>query len=71
MCRVAARVAALIRIDAVWLGSQPVDMRAAADRLLAAVVEVFGAAQGHHGYLSCNARGIRIKVLVHDGVRVW
>jgi transposase len=46
-------------------------MRAGADRLLAAVVQVFGAAQAHHGYLFANARGTRIKLLVHDGFGVW
>ncbi|GAC1603930.1 MAG: IS66 family insertion sequence element accessory protein TnpB [Ramlibacter sp.] len=61
----------MIRIDAVWLATEPVDMRAGADRLLAAVVEVFGAAQAHHGYLFGNARGTRIKLLVHDGFGVW
>jgi transposase len=61
----------VIRIDAMWLASEPVDMRAGADRLLAAVVQVFGAAQAHHGYLFGNARGTRIKLLVHDGFGVW
>jgi len=40
----------MIRIDAVWLAVQPMDMRAGADRLLAAVVSVFGSAHAHHGY---------------------
>lgn len=61
----------MIRIDAVWLAAQPVDMRAGADRLLAAVVQVFGAAQAHHGCLFGNARGTRLKLLVHDGFGVW
>ena len=61
----------MIRIDAVWLATEPVDMRAGADRLLAAVVQVFGAAQAHHRYLFANARGTRIKLLVHDGFGVW
>lgn len=61
----------MIRIDAVWLATAPVDMRAGADRLLAAVVQVFGAAQAHHGYLFANARGTRIKLLVHDGFGIW
>ena len=43
----AARAAAVIRIDAMWLAFAPVDMRAGADRLLAAVVHVFGEAQAH------------------------
>jgi len=61
----------MIRIDAMWLAVQPVDMRAGADRLLARVVEVFGAARAHHGYLFANTRGTRVKLLVHDGFGVW
>ena len=61
----------MIRIDAVWLAVQPIDMRAGCDRLLASVVQVFGAAQAHHGYLFANARSSRIKLLVHDGFGVW
>ena len=67
MCRLAAGVAALIRIDALWLATAPIDMRAGTERLLARVVQVFGSAQAHHGYLFANARGSRIKLLVHDG----
>ena len=62
---------AVIRIDALWLGVEPVDMHAGADTLLARVVQVFGAAQAHHGYLFANARSTRIKLLVHDGFGVW
>ncbi len=54
-----------------WLAVEPIDMRAGADRLLASVVQVFGAAQAHHGYLFANARSTRIKLLVHDGFGVW
>jgi transposase len=61
----------VIRIDAVWLAVEPVDMRAGADRLLASVVQVFGSAHAHHGYLFANARSTRIKLLVHDGFGVW
>ena len=61
----------MIRIDAVWLATEPIDMRAGADRLLATVVQVFGAAQVHHGYLFANARSTRIKLLLHDGFGVW
>ena len=46
-------------------------MRAGAERLLASVVQVFGSAQAHHGYLFANARATRIKLLVHDGLGVW
>ena len=61
----------MIRIDAMWLAAEPIDMRAGAERLLARVVQVFGVAQAHHGYLFANARGTRIKLLVHDGFGVW
>jgi transposase len=61
----------MIRIDAIWLAVDPVDMRAGAERLLARVVQVFGSAQAHHGYLFANARSTRIKLLVHDGFGVW
>jgi len=67
----AARVARMIRIDAMWLAVEPIDMRAGADRLLARVVQVFGAARAHHGYLFANSRSTRIKLLVHDGFGVW
>jgi transposase len=61
----------MIRIDTLWLAIEPIDMRAGAERLLARVVQVFGAAHSHHGYLFANARGTRIKLLVHDGFGVW
>ena len=61
----------LIQIDALWLALEPMDMRAGTERLLARVVQVFGAAQAHHGYLCANARATRIKLLVHDGFGVW
>ena len=61
----------MIRIDVLWLAVEPQDMRAGADRLLARVVQVFGSAQAHHGYLFANARANRIRLLVHDGFGVW
>ena len=67
----AAGVAAMIRIDQLWLAVEPLDMRAGTERLLAQVVRVFGSAQAHHGYLFANARASRIKLLVHDGFGVW
>jgi transposase len=66
-----ARAAEVIRIDALWLSVQPMDMRAGADRLLAHIVKVFGVAQAHHGYLFANARASRVKLVVHDGFGVW
>ncbi len=38
----------MIRIDQIWLAVDPVDMRSGMDRLLARVVEVFGASQPYH-----------------------
>lgn len=35
----------MIRIDAIWLATEPMDMRAGTDTALARVVAVFGAAQ--------------------------
>jgi transposase len=61
----------LIRIDALWLCTKPVDMRSGAERLLAHVVHALGSANAHHGYLFANARATRIKMLVHDGFGVW
>lgn len=61
----------MIRIDAVWLAVDPVDMRAGPNSLLARVVDVFGTARSHHGYLFANARGTRLKLLVHDGFGLW
>jgi transposase len=61
----------LIRIDTLWLCTQPQDMRAGADRLLNIVVNTVGSARAHHGYLFANLRATRIKLLVHDGFGVW
>ncbi|WP_022980386.1 IS66 family insertion sequence element accessory protein TnpB [Ideonella sp. B508-1] len=61
----------MIRIDAMWLAAEPTDMRAGAERLLARVVQVFGSAKAHHGYVFANARGTRMKLVVHDGFGVW
>lgn len=61
----------MIRIDTLWLCTQPQDMRAGADRLLNVVVNTIGQARAHHGYLFANARATRIKLLVHDGFGVW
>ena len=61
----------MIRVDAVWLAVQPLDMRAGTESTLARVVNVFGAARPHHAYLFANRRANRMKVLVHDGIGVW
>ena len=61
----------MIRVDAVWLAVEPLDMRAGTESALARVVNVFGAARPHHAYLFANRRANRMKVLVHDGIGVW
>ena len=61
----------MIRIDAVWLAVEPLDMRAGTETALARVVRVFGEARAHHAYLFANRRANRIKLLVHDGIGIW
>jgi transposase len=61
----------MIRIEAVWLAAEPLDMRAGTESALARVVKVFGAARPHHAYLFANRRANRMKVLVHDGIGIW
>ena len=61
----------MIRIDSIWLATEPMDMRAGTESALARVVTVFGAAQPHCAYLFANRRATRMKVLVHDGFGVW
>ena len=61
----------MIKVDAVWLAIEPLDMRAGTEAALVRVVNVFGAARPHHAYLFANRRANRMKVLVHDGIGVW
>lgn len=61
----------MIRVDAVWMAVQPLDMRLGTEAALARVVSVFGAAHPHHAYLFANRRANRMKALVHDGIGVW
>ena len=68
MRRVDERAAQVIRVDALWLATEPLDMRAGTETALA---RVFGAARPHHAYLFANRRANRMKVLVHDGIGVW
>lgn len=71
MRRLAARDPQVIRVDALWLAIEPLDMRAGTEAALARVVRVFGAARPHHAYLFANRRANRMKVLVHDGIGIW
>ena len=61
----------MIRVDAVWLATQPLDMRSGIDSSLARVVKVFGSANPHTAYIFANRRANRMKVLVHDGIGFW
>lgn len=61
----------MIKVEAVWLAIEPLDMRAGTEAALTRVVNVFGAARPHHAYLFANRRANRMKVLVHDGIGVW
>ncbi len=61
----------MIRIDSIWLATEPMDMRAGTETALARVIAVFGAAQPHCAYMFANRRATRMKVLVHDGFGVW
>ena len=45
----------MIRVDALWLSVEPLDMRAGTEAALRRVVTVFGAARPHHAYLFANA----------------
>jgi transposase len=58
----------IIRVDAIWLATEPMDMRAGIETALARVVAVFGAAKPHCAYLFANRRANRMKVLMHDGI---
>ena len=61
----------MIRIEAIWLATEPLDMRAGTETALARVVQVFGSARPHHAYLFANRRANRLKVLVPDGLGIW
>ena len=46
----------MIRIDEIWLSTQPMDMRAGMDTVMAQVVRAFGYIKPHCAYLFCNKR---------------
>ena len=50
----------MIRVDALWLSTRPLDMRAGTETILAQVVQIFGEAKPHHAYLFANQRGNQI-----------
>ncbi len=50
----------MIRIDSIWLATDPMDMRAGTETALARVIAVFGAAKPHCAYLFANRRATRM-----------
>jgi hypothetical protein len=50
----------VLRIGAVWLAGEPIDMRTGVNRLLAGVAQVFGATQVHHGVFFSGACAPRV-----------
>jgi len=50
----------MIRIDAIWLATEPLDMRAGTET---------ATGQGGGGLLFANKRANRMKVLVHERLR--
>lgn len=56
------------RVDALWLATEPLDLRAATETALAPVVSFFGAARPDHAHLFANRRANLMKVLVHHGI---
>ncbi len=69
--RLVTGLATVIRVDALWLSTTPLDMRAGTETILARVVSMFGEARPHHAYLFANRRANRMKVLIHDGYGIW
>ncbi|EJM24308.1 IS66 Orf2 like protein [Pseudomonas sp. GM21] len=58
----------MIRIDSIWLDTEPMDMRACTETALTRVIAVFGAAKPHCAYLFANRRATCMKVLAHGDV---
>ncbi len=55
-------MASVIRIDAIWLTTEPLDMRADTDTILARAMKALGAAHAHHAYLFANRHSTRMKI---------
>lgn len=58
----------MVRIDAIWLATEPMDMRAGPQT---GGGGVFGAVKPHCAYLFADRRTTRMKVLVHDEIGIW
>ena len=51
-------------MDALWLATEPLDLRAGTETALARGVSVFGAARPHHAYLFATRRAHHMTLLV-------
>jgi transposase len=60
----------MIRIDQIWLATEPMDMRAGPDTALACDVKQFGGAQVHHAYVFTNKRANRYLEAVNEKLAV-
>lgn len=58
-------------VFALYLCAAPIDMRLGVDGVLARVIHWFGQARPHCAYAFVNARGNRMKLLIHDGLGFW
>ncbi|MDP2093733.1 MAG: IS66 family insertion sequence element accessory protein TnpB, partial [Hydrogenophaga sp.] len=56
------------QLHSLYLCQCPIDMRLGFDGVLARVIHWFGSARPHCAYAFTNARGNRIKLLIHDGL---
>ena len=59
------------QLHSLYLCHCPIDMRLGFDGVLARVIHWFGSARPHCAYAFTNARGNRIKLLIHDGLGLW
>lgn len=51
----------MIRIDSIWLATDPMDMRAGTESALARVIAVFGAAKSHCRHLLTKGGEVRLQ----------
>lgn len=58
-------------LHSLYLCHSPIDMRLGFDGVLSRVIHWFGCARPHCAYAFINARGNRIKLLIHDGLGLW
>ena len=59
------------QLHSLYLCQCPIDMRLGFDGVLSRIIHWFGSARPHCAYAFTNARGNRIKLLIHDGLGLW